>query len=306
LLSNVIPRDLAALIPRAFNIIGEIAILELSEQLAGYKNVIAEKLRELHPSLKAVYVKRSERAGEFRTSELDLAWGQDDPVTTHAENECKFRVDVKNAFFDPRLTHEHARIIDIVTDRARERGTLDVLDLFCGVGPFVIPLAKNPGVRSWAVDLNPRAIELLEANLKLNKIDPARVKCHAMDAKEFLERPDLDSRPPRLFDAIILNLPRKAHEFLQACHGRARPGTILFWYTIAQDFFDGKFMAGKPPVALIETLHGLEKSSEENEINELCPRGLEIVQEMGYAIKQITRVKPFSPYKYIYCFELQP
>ncbi|NMC05243.1 MAG: methyltransferase, partial [Candidatus Lokiarchaeota archaeon] len=180
-LSRVVPKGLIDLVPRAFNIIGKIAVLEIDEQLLPFKDAIARELLEIHPHLSSIYCKESERTGEFRTSVLDLVWGDGNPVTMHAENGCQFVVDVKGTFFDPRLVHEHGRVIESIRVACERSDTRDVLDLFCGVGPFIIPIAKNTPARSWAVDLNPRAIELLETNVKVNRIDPARVHARAMD-----------------------------------------------------------------------------------------------------------------------------
>jgi len=305
LLAEVLPHAMVEKIPRAFNIIGSIAVLELDDELTPFKDVIAEKLRELHPFLKSIYMKGSARSGDFRTSTLDLLWGADDPETIHLENGFRYRVDIKDAFFDPRLVHEHARIVDIVKARACTMETCNVLDLFCGVGPFVIPIASELNTNIWSVDLNPRAIDLLEANIVVNKLDPARLHGHAMDAREFLDREDIDTNPPRAFDAIILNLPRKAHEFLEACRKRSKPDTLIFWYTIARQFFDGKFLHESRPATILNMLRAVQVEDNENEIKDICPNGLESVENTGLAIHEITRVKPFSPYKYIYCFELR-
>jgi tRNA (guanine37-N1)-methyltransferase len=303
LLADVLPLAMAEKVPRAFNIIGSIAVLELDDELTRFKDAIAEKLRELHPFLKAIYTKGSERTGDFRTSMLDLLWGTDDPETIHLENGFRYRVDVKDAFFDPRLVCEHARIVNIVRSRAQAMTSCNILDLFCGVGPFIIPLASEPNTRAWGVDLNPRAIELLEANIAMNKLDPARVHGHAMDAREFFDH-DVETNPPRAFDALILNLPRKAHEFLDSCRERAKPDAPIFWYTIAREFFDGKFLHESNPATILDKLRAVQVDGDENEISTICPKGLETVENAGITIREITRVKPFSPYKFIYCFEL--
>jgi tRNA (guanine37-N1)-methyltransferase len=305
LLARAVPRELVDMVPRSFNIVGTIAVLEIDEQLTPFKESITMAMLDLHPHLTSIFSKQSERTGEFRTSNLDLLWGNGDPITTHVENGCRFLVDVKDAFFDPRLVHEHARVIDSINAGCKDAGTFNVLDLFCGVGPFVVPLAKDPRINAWAVDLNPRAIELLVTNLKANRIDTTRVHGHAMDARAFLDRLDLDGGTcPRAFDAIILNLPRVAHEFLGACKPRSRDGTRLFWYTIAREFFEEKELPGATPAEIQERLRSVAREGDTNPVSEICMAGLDVVKALGFTIARITRVKPFSPYKFTYCFEL--
>ncbi len=305
LLARELPEDLVERVPRAFNIVGTVAVLEVDERLSRYKDAIAKAILEIHPHLTSVFSKRSERAGEFRTSALDLFWGNGDPVTTHVENGCRFLVDVKGAFFDPRLVQEHARVVESIQATCTCAGTCNVADLFCGVGPFVVPLAKNPGISVWAVDLNPRAIDLLGVNIKTNHIDPARVHGYTMDARAFLQGNDLGgSACPLVFDAIILNLPRAAHGFLEACKPRTKGGTRLFWYIVAREFFEGKEMPGDAPEAIQERLRGRAREGDANPVSDACMEGLDVVKALGLTIARITRVKPFSPYKFTYCFEL--
>ena len=47
-----------------------------------------------------------------------------------------------------------------------------VADLFAGVGPFSVLIGKrNPTVKVYAVDLNPDAVELLNVNVRVNRVE---------------------------------------------------------------------------------------------------------------------------------------
>ena len=49
-----------------------------------------------------------------------------------------------------------------------------VVDLFAGVGPFSVLIAKGKeAARVYALDLNPDAIEFLKKNIRLNRVEPA-------------------------------------------------------------------------------------------------------------------------------------
>ena len=87
-----------------------------------------------------------------------------------------------------------------------------VADAFCGVGPFVLPLAiKRPDVvHILANDLNPHCYKSLIHNLKRNKVPAGKVSTFNLDARDFV----------RLFAAkgtqvhhVLMNLPNDAIEF---------------------------------------------------------------------------------------------
>ncbi len=48
----------------------------------------------------------------------------------------------------------------------------NLVDVGCGYGPIALTLAvRNPSATVWAVDINPRAIDLCRANAELNELD---------------------------------------------------------------------------------------------------------------------------------------
>ena len=50
-----------------------------------------------------------------------------------------------------------------------------IMDMFCGIGYWVLPLAKHQKPRRLiCIDKNPDAIEALKSNIKLNKLDPQK------------------------------------------------------------------------------------------------------------------------------------
>jgi tRNA (guanine37-N1)-methyltransferase len=87
-----------------------------------------------------------------------------------------------------------------------------VADAFCGVGPFVLPLAlkRLDVVHILANDLNPHCYKSLVHNLKRNKVQCGRVSTFNLDARDFV----------RIFAAkrvqvhhVLMNLPNDAIEF---------------------------------------------------------------------------------------------
>jgi len=61
-----------------------------------------------------------------------------------------------------------------------------IVDAMAGVGPFVVPAVKTKGCRVYASDLNPDCFEMMQKNVKLNKIEDS-VKLYNMDARAFIK-----------------------------------------------------------------------------------------------------------------------
>ena len=81
--------------------------------------------------------------------------------------------------------------------------------MFCGVGPFAIPLAKRD-VLVYANDLNPMSHKFLVENAELNKV-AHRIVPFNLDARVFVRR--MVARGIR-FHHALMNLPLMAPEFL--------------------------------------------------------------------------------------------
>jgi len=205
LLKDKLPPEKNAFIPRSFDIIGNIGILEVPDDLKPHARVLAETLMTRIPHLKSVYEKAGIVEGKYRTRRFNFLAGIDDPVTIHKENHCQFKVNMMKVYFNPRLSTERARITSMIHPNEV------VLDLFAGVGPFSIQIAKK-GAIVHAIDINPDAVELLKQNILLNKVEN-HVVPHLGDAREIV--------PEKLrgkFDFVIMNLPKEAIKHLDLYH----------------------------------------------------------------------------------------
>ncbi len=115
------------------------------------------------------------------------------------ECNCRFRFNYREVYWNSRLQEEHRRIIDSCA-----AGSV-VCDMFAGVGPFVVPIAKR-GCRALANDLNPASYAALVANAKLNKV-AAAIECFNMDARDFVRH--LCAGKTRFpFQVVVMNLPK--------------------------------------------------------------------------------------------------
>jgi len=101
-----------------------------------------------------------------------------------------------------------------------------VADLFAGIGPFSITIAKRASPSAvYAVDINPAAIDYLKRNIKLN---------HVTGVVPMLgDIRNVAGKLPKA-DRLIMNLPHSAFDFLQVALGMARPGATVHFYDIIE------------------------------------------------------------------------
>ena len=123
----------------SFDTIGDIVILEIPEEFESKKNKIGKATLDF-TKRKAIYMKRSAVHGTIRIRDLELIAGADDPVTIHKAHGVRLKLNVKEVYFSPRLATERKRVSESVCDGE------NILDMFCGIGPFPIVIGRNHDV----------------------------------------------------------------------------------------------------------------------------------------------------------------
>jgi tRNA (guanine37-N1)-methyltransferase len=221
LLESKLAPHLLASLPRAIDFVGDIAIIEIPQELNAYKSMVGEAILDTHKNVRTVLAKASAISGTYRLREFSVIAGEPKTETIHKESGCQYYVDLAKAYFSPRLSYEHSRVASLV----KEGET--VVDLFAGVGPFAIQIAKtHENVEVYAVDVNPDAVELLKRNVRLNRVE-GRVHLILGDAKQVVEE-----RLTEVADRVIMNLPEKAIEFVEAACKALKPeGGIVHFYS---------------------------------------------------------------------------
>src|SRR5207244_9249265 len=128
----------------------------------------------------------------------------------------------------PRLSTEHQRVVQMVEKGER------VVDMFAGVGLFSILIAKKVvDVRVDAIDANPQAVELLQENVRANKVE-AKVHAHLGDAREVI-RKELFQSARR----VIMNHPSASKDFVkEACAALQPSGGTIHYYTFAGEYWE--------------------------------------------------------------------
>ena len=219
-LENRLTPHLLASLPRALDVIGDIAVIEIPPELKPHESLIGEAILKTHKNVRTVLAKVGAVSGTYRLREFEIIAGEPRTDTVHKEYGCKYHVDVAKAYFSPRLSHEHKRVASLV------QKSETVVDLFAGVGPFSVLIAKNnEDARVYAVDINSEAIEFLKRNTRLNRVEN-RVFPILGDARQVIEDKLLG-----VADRVIMNLPEKAIEFVDAACRALKPtgGTVHFY-----------------------------------------------------------------------------
>ena len=269
-----LPENILELVPKSYDIIGKIAIVEFDQiniindkNVLFYKKKVAEALISINKSVKTVYEKLSEVKGKYRLKDLKIIHGDDNPETIHKENGCLFKLDVKKTYFTPRLVFERKRISSNIFKKQET-----VVDMFAGVGPFSIQIARNNDAKIYAFDVNPSAYNYLIKNIEMNIIK-GEIIPYNIDVNELLN-PDnkLGNHLKHKIDRIIMNLPEQSINFLDvACFLMKKSTGILHFYQFSE----------KP--------NPIKKGIENLNIH---------LKDSGWQIEEILNskvVKPFSP-----------
>jgi tRNA (guanine37-N1)-methyltransferase len=197
-----------------YEIVGDIAIVE-----DDLPEPAARAILQVHKGVRVAVAPVSDVEGEFRVRRFRHLAGEDRTTTVHRENGLSFHLSLERAYFSPRLATERLRIANQMIPGQT------VLDMFAGVGPYAILLAKR-GAKVIAVDKNPAAIDLMLQNIAQNRVVIQAVLGDG--AKVALQH-------QRSMDHIIMNLPHSASEFLEPAIKAAKDGGVVHYYSFAEE-----------------------------------------------------------------------
>ncbi|MEM1586012.1 MAG: class I SAM-dependent methyltransferase family protein [Candidatus Bathyarchaeia archaeon] len=266
-LEDKLPPHLLASLPRSIDFIGDIAIMEIPEELRPYKHLIGEAILKVHKRVRSVLAKSSAVGGVYRVREYEVIAGSENTETIHKEHGCKYFLDPIKVYFSPRLSYEHYRVASQVRDNEI------IIDMFAGIGPFSILIAKmHNNVRVYSIDINPAAIEYLKRNIHVNGVE-GRVTPILGDAREIVRE-----RLRDVADRVIMNLPERAAEFIDvACMALKPSGGMIHYY----QFSEAPYAIEKARRSLINGVASAGRSVEtilaERVVKEVAPYKWQIV-----------------------------
>jgi len=191
---------------RRYDIIGDIAVIQIPPEIEHREKEIVEGLRRVHPFLKVV-AKKGFHTGAFRIRRYSIIWGEKRLTTIHKENGVKIKVNLSRVFFNPRMKGERYRLAQMVRNGEK------IFLMFAGILPYALVIARYKNVDITAVELNEEAVKLGLENLKLNK-GKLKGRIHLIKGDVFEVGPKLEtferviSPTPKGVDALRLALEK--------------------------------------------------------------------------------------------------
>lgn len=216
-----IPESRKPLLPRGFQRIGHIVILNLKPGVSGLAGEIAETVLRTYPYVKTVCLTHGV-SGELRKPMVKYLAGERRTETVHTENRCRFMLDITRVMLSKGNLSERARLPGLV------RPGETIVDMFAGIGYFSIPIARHarPGL-IYAIEKNPIAFRYLKENIRLNRAQ-ATVRPIMGDCREV--------RIGGAADRVIMGYLPGTHRYLPAAFRALKPvgGVIHYHDTFAE------------------------------------------------------------------------
>jgi tRNA (guanine37-N1)-methyltransferase len=218
-LSAVLPKDELLYVYNSYDVVGDIAVLRLTDKAMKYSQIIAETIMSLHRNVKTVLAQTGPVCGDFRIRKLEYIAGENKTITVHKESGCLFSVDVEKCYFSPRLFYERMRVAKLI------RNGEVVANMFAGVGCFSIIIAKHSNAKKiYSIDVNPSAFQHMQENIRLNRVY-GKVIPLLGDAKDVIEE-----KLCHMADRVLMPLPEKALEYLPYALLALKKAGLIHYY----------------------------------------------------------------------------
>lgn len=269
---GVVPKSLISHVPRGFEVVGDIAIVNIPRQLENYRFELAEALLSRFKGRMRIVVRRVSPARDpNRVHSYEVLAGSGGLETIHRESGCTFKVDLSKVFFTSRLQYERIRVA-----RAVRRGEV-VVNMFAGVGPFSIVIAKLvQDVKVYSIDINPDAYKLMVENIRLNKVEDKVIPILG-DAGEAIDEHGLRG----VADRVLMPSPEHAFNYLAKAVEALKPQGFIHYYDVAN-----------PKVSLYDHLNLRVREG---------LRGLEV----RWVMRGVRAIRSVAPLKVYACADLE-
>ncbi len=226
MLRNVLSEKEIEQVVKSYDVVGDIAILEIPKRVEKHDLAIAWALKRTFPAIKVV-AKKVGKVGDlheiYRIRKLKILTGENRLNTEHKESGIIMRMDLGKVYFSPRSSHERERVAKLVKPNEK------VLVMFAGIGPFALVIAKQqPTAVIVAIEKNPEAVKFTEENIRVNYLGNKIIPILG-DVREIL--PKLNQK----FDRIIMPYPEESWKYLELALNYANPKATIHFYAFVNE-----------------------------------------------------------------------
>ncbi len=216
---EVLGEDAAKRIWKRIDIIGDIAVIRKPFGLdADRLRPLGKALLEKIPYIRSVWLATSPVDGIYRLRELVHLAGERRTETIYQEHGCKFKLDITKVYVSLRLSYEHKRIAELVSD-----GEV-IINMYAGAGFFSIIAACRHDVIAYSIDVNPWAYRYMVINSRLNGVEDKVIPIHG-EAKSTVLRVLRG-----IADRVLMPLPELALQHIDAAVAALRDEGYIHVY----------------------------------------------------------------------------
>lgn len=222
-LNDLLSEDELNLLVRAYDVVGDIAIIIIPPELEKKEKIIGDTILEIRKNIKVVAKRHGNYGGEFRTIPLKIIAGENRKETEYKEHGVRFFLNPEKVYFSVRSSNERKRLASCV------KSGEDVLIMFSGIGVFPLVIAKNSPAREIVgIEKNQVAHAYAMKSLKSNK---------KIRNVTFFEGDVVAIMPTlsRKFDRIAMPLPKTGEMYLELALSCLKKGGWLHFYDFQKE-----------------------------------------------------------------------
>ncbi len=222
------PQEHSDKLPNGFQELSKKKILKLRPEVEDYAQVIAQKVAELYPRSKSIWLRSGQIKGKFRKpTGLEHLWGEESPEVINKEHGIRYKFDFTKIMFAKGNVYERQLL-----PKRIPKGQV-IVDMFAGIGYFTLGLAKKTKPEIiYSIEWNETAFKYLKENIKLNKVSN-RVQPIFGDCKEIVKKLADDGVKA---DFVIMGLlPAPVDAIEPALNLAKKEGTVFVYEGVEED-----------------------------------------------------------------------